>query len=265
LKLDPKKIYQMPLVGGPIASKDVKLVYSEVESIALQYKTDKDAIQLLLPDCYQPSDEAVITVEFSHNSGLGFMAGGGYRVGYVTVGARFDGEKDHLEGDYVLVMGENETVPIIGGREILGLPKVYTDISPVKTLPDGHLRCEASMWGHLLFGIDLSPLKSQNVLVRRVASKRLNSRPWFGYKYISSLDEPDDASYPTVVRQDIKLKELQLGNSGEIFFGNAKERDIGSAKRWVDALQTLKILEVTQTLRMKGSAILRYDLSRRLR
>jgi acetoacetate decarboxylase len=224
LKLDPKKIYQMPLLGGPIASKDVRLAYGEVESVALQYKTDKGAIQALLPDCYQPSEEPVVTVLFSHYAGVDFMAGGGYRVASVQVGARFDGEKDHLEGDYILVMCENETVPIIGGREILGIPKVYVDISPIKILPDGHLRCEASLWGHLLFGIDLEPVRSQNVLVRRVASKRVNSRPWFGYKYISSLDEPHDVSYPTVVWNNIKIEGLQLGSSGNIFFGNAPQK-----------------------------------------
>jgi acetoacetate decarboxylase len=263
--MDPKKIYQMPLLGGPIASKDVKLVYGEVESVGLQYKTGKDAIQALLPDCYQQSGEPVVTVLFTQNSGVDFMAGGGYRVAPVQVGARFDGEKDHLEGDYILVMCENETAPIIGGREILGIPKVYADISSIKILPDGHLRCEASLWGHLLFGVDLEPVKSQNMLVRRVASKRVNSRPWFGYKYISSLDEPHDVSYPTVVWNNIKIEKLQLGSSGRIFFGNATEKDIGSAKRWVDALQTLTVREVTQTLRMKGSAILRYDLAHRLR
>jgi hypothetical protein len=119
--------------------------------------------------------------------------------------------------------------------------------------------------GHLLFGIELGPLKGQNVLVRSIASKRVNSRPWFGYKYISSLDEPHDVSYPTAVWNNVKISELQLGNSGQIFFGNAAKQDIGSAKRWIDALQTLTIREVTQTLRMRGSAILRYDLSHRLR
>jgi acetoacetate decarboxylase len=265
MKIDPTKIYQMPLIGGPIANKNVKLIYRSVESIAIQYKTEKKAIQALLLDCYQPAEEPIVTVVFTQNLGVDFMVGGGYRMANIQVAAKFDGEKDHLEGDYVLVMPENDTVPIMGGREILGLPKVYADISPLKLLSDSHLRCEASMWGYLLFGIDLDPLKNQNVLVRSVASKRINSRPWFGYKYISSLDEPHDASYPTVVWHDIKFEELQLGDSGRIFFGSATEKDIGSAKRWVNALQTLVVKEVVQTLHMKGSAIERYDLAHRLR
>jgi acetoacetate decarboxylase len=137
----------MPLLGGPIASKNVKLAYGEVESVVLQYNTERDAIQALLPDCYQSSQEPTVTIVFTHNAAVDFMAGRGYRMANVQVGARFDGEKDHLEGDYVLVMCEDETTPIIGGREILGMPKVYADISPTRTMPDGHLKCEASLWG----------------------------------------------------------------------------------------------------------------------
>jgi hypothetical protein len=40
-----------------------------------------------------------------------------------------DGKNDHLEGDYVLVIPENRTLPIITGREWLGMPKFFADIS----------------------------------------------------------------------------------------------------------------------------------------
>ena len=83
-----------------------------------------------------------------------------------------------MDGDYVLVMFENATTPIITGREHLGIPKIHADISAVRTLDSGHLRCEASLWGHLLFGIDLAPpMKSQNALVRREAARRSSRWP----------------------------------------------------------------------------------------
>ena len=81
----------------------------------------------------------------------------------------------------------------------------------------------ARLWKHLLFGIDLEPLKRQNILGRSVASKRINARPLLGYKYSPSLDGPPDASYPTILPSDIKVEELWLGKSGQIFFGNAME------------------------------------------
>jgi len=53
-----------------------------------------------------------------------FLAGRGYRIATVMVSARFDGEKDHEDGNYIMVMFEDDTLPIIGGREQLDVPKI---------------------------------------------------------------------------------------------------------------------------------------------
>ena len=268
MKIDLNKVYMMPLIMGPIAPEQenrIGLVYHEIQYVGLQYETDPNAVQALLPDCYRPAEKPTVTMMFCYNDGVEFLAGRGYRIATVNVAARFDGEKDHVEGDYVLVMCEDDTFAIITGREQHGIAKVYTDISPVRTLPNEHLRCEASLWGHLLFGIDLEPLKEQNVLVRSVAAKRLNARPMLGYKYIPCLDGPPDAAYPTMLPSEVKVEQLSLGKSGEVFFGDPREEDIGLAVRVLDAFKTLPVREVTQTLRLRGSAVLRHDLSRRLR
>lgn len=267
MKIDPTKIYLMPLIMGSIADKG-KLpsnVYGEVQYLSLQYQTDPDAIQALLPDGYQPVEKPLVTVMFGYYESTDFMAGGGYRIASAMVAARFDGEKDHVEGDYVLVMYEDDAFPITTGRELQGIPKVYADISPVKTLHNGHLRCETSLWGHLLFSMDLGPLKQQNVLIRSVATKRINERPLLGYKYIPSLDGPPDVAYPTILRSDTKLEQLWLGKSGQIFFGDAGEESIGVGKRVVDALKTLPVRQVIQAVRFRGSQVLRNDLCGRLR
>jgi acetoacetate decarboxylase len=267
MKIDPNKIYLMPLIGGWIGDtgKLGNAKYAEAHFLALQYQTDSDSVRALLPDCYQPDEEPIVTAMFGYYDGADFMAGRGYNIASVSVAARFDGERDHVEGDYVLVIFENETLPILTGRELQGIPKTYADVSPIETLPNGHLRCEASLWKHLLFGIDLEPLKKQNILVRSVASKRINARPLLGYKYSPSVKGPPDASYPTVLPSETKLEELWLGKTGQIFFGDALESDIAIGKRMVDALKTLPVLQVTQTARFRGSQVLRNDLFHRLR
>jgi acetoacetate decarboxylase len=266
VKIEPNKIYLLPLIRGPVfeRGKVPGLVYGEVQTLALQYETDYDAVQALLPDCYQPAEKPVVTASFGYFGGVDFLAGGGYNMATVSVEARFDGEKDHVEGGAVLVIFEDDAIPIIGGREQLGAPKIYADISRVKTLPNGTLRCEASHWGHLLFGMNLGPIKKQNVLVRSVAGKRLSEQPMLGYKYIPSLDGPPDAAYPTLFQTDYKLDELWLGKTGNIFFGEAVEEDIGWYRQVIDALKTLPVRQVTQTARFRGSQVLRYDLYRRL-
>jgi hypothetical protein len=56
------------------------------------------------------------------------------------------------------------------------------------------------LWGHLLFGINIAPpFKEQNSLIRKAASMQLSKTPYFGYKYIASLDGQPDADYPTIM------------------------------------------------------------------
>ena len=265
MDIDPKNYYRMPLIMGPLWVGETPFFnYPQTEIVAMQYLTNPDAILALLPGCFQLGKEPQVTVLFGYNNGLDFMAGGGYTLAAVQVSARFDGDKDHVEGDYILVMFENQAWPMICGREDLGIPKLYADISPIKILPNGSLRCEASYWGHILFSLELSSPKKQNRIVKFAANKIINSRPWLGFKYIPSLDGPPDAEYPTISYNDTKIDELRFSKTGEIQFGNATSKDIGYIEMLLNALKTLPILEIKQALHFQGSAVLRYDLSRRL-
>jgi len=267
MKVDADKIYTMPLIIGPLYDREdrPRYVYKEVEILMLQYRTDPEACRNLIPDCFSVGEEAIVTITFGDYDGVGFMAGGGYRTATFGVSARFDGQEENVEGQYIFVMCEDKTLPIIAGREQLGVPKVFADISPIRTLPDGILRSDASLWGHLLFGIELKPVKKQNAIVRAAAARRANKYPWLGYKYIPSFDGPPDADYPTVVWIDFEIERLWLGKEGTVNFGSARENDISYGARLVDALKTMPVLEVTSAARMRGSSILRNDKSRRLR
>lgn len=256
----------MPLIMGPLwKGKNPQLDYQKIEVIALQYLTDPDSIRSLLPAKYEPDDEPMVTVFFGYYSELEFMAGGGYNVAVIQVAAKFSGNKDHIRGDYILVMFESQTWPIIAGREDLGIPKLFSDISSVKAGPDKTLRCESSYWGHFLFRLELKNLKKQNSIVRIAANKIINSRPWLGYKYIPSLDGPPDADYPTISFNEVKIDEIYITKSGSLTFGNAEENDIGHLYALVENLKTLPVKQVKQGLKFRGSAVLRYDKSRRLK
>lgn len=266
LILDLDGYYRIPFIMGPLWKGGIpQFNYLSTEVIALQYLSDSNAITSLLPACYKCGKEPLVTVFFGYHNGINFMAGGGYRIAAVHVSARFDGNQDHLEGDYILIMFENDTWPIIGGREDLGVPKLHADIPLPKTITGGNLRCEVSLWGHFLFSLELSSPKVQNRIVRLAANKLVNSRYWMGYKYIPSLDGPPDADYPTITKNDTKIKELWFAKSGGLAYGDAGLYDIAQIKYLIDALKTLKIKKVTRALHFKGSAILRYDLSRRLK
>jgi acetoacetate decarboxylase len=137
MDIDTDQVQMMPLIVDPLFSQDARpqYKYSEIDVLAFQFRTDPDAIRAVLPDCYQVGAPPTVTVVFGDYDGVDFMAGGGYRTATFQVAARFDGTTDHVEGDHVLVMLEDKTMPIISGREVIGVPKMFADISPVKTLP----------------------------------------------------------------------------------------------------------------------------------
>lgn len=268
MQINRSKINFMPLIRGPLwDTKNVpKQRYAIVESLMLQYETDPDAIPPILPEPFRPGKSPTVTVLFADDNGVDFMAGGGYRLAAVSVAAQFDGETGHLDGDYVLVMPENNTLPIITGREWIGMPKFYSDITLIRTTKNDHLRCEASLWGHLLFGIDIAPpLRQQNTLVRKAAEMQSSRNPAFGYKYIASLNGPPDADYPTVMWSETSIEQLSLGKSGEFYIGNATEEGIGDCYPIIEALRSLPVRRVNQTVHSRGSMVLRNDKNGRLR
>jgi acetoacetate decarboxylase len=262
MQIDRTKINFMPLIRGPLwdQKKLPKHNYANVESIMLQYETDPDALPPLIPEPFQPGKSPSVTVLFNDTNGVDFMAGSGYRLAAISVAAQFDGKDGHLEGSYVLAMPENNILPIVTGREWLGMPKFFADISLIRQMENGHLRCEASLWGHLLFGIDLAPpLKGQNALVRKAASVQSSKTPAFGYKYISSLNGPPDADYPTIMWNDTSIEHLRLGKNGEFYFGSPSVQDIGDFKPIIDALRSLPVRKINQTVYWRGSMVLRND------
>lgn len=266
MKIDHTRINFMPLIRGPLWEQNdlPKHCYARVESLILEYETDPESIPPLLPEPFKPGKTPTVSVLFCDNNGVDFMAGGGYRLASVSVAAQFDGKDGHQEGDYVLVMPENSTLPIITGREWLGMPKIFADISSIRE-KDGHLRCEASLWGHLLFGIDVAPpLMEQNIVTRKAAAIQSSKRPAFGYKYIAALNGPPDADYPTIMWSDNQIDQLWLGKSGELYFGDPTENGIGDFKPIIDALKTLPVRSVIQTVHNYGSIVLRNDKNGRI-
>ncbi|MHA2143394.1 MAG: acetoacetate decarboxylase family protein [Candidatus Thorarchaeota archaeon] len=270
MKFDSDKFYMMPLIMGPIGDRKdgMKSVYGKVHSVGFQYLTDPDSIKPLLPDCYTPAQEPLVAVMFSYYDDIDFMAGGGYNVATVQVAVRFDGEEDHVDGDYPLILLEDHGLPIVTGREMSGIPKMFGDIPPIETLADGNMRCETSFLGNTIFGLEVGPLKEQNRVVRAAAARMMNKNPLLGYKYIPSYEGPPDASYPTTLRYELKIDKLWLGKTGSVFYGELEgelRTTANPLKSSIDALKSLVVKEMKQTLQFQGSMVLRNDLSKRLK
>jgi acetoacetate decarboxylase len=264
MKHDPRKLYSMPLLGGMILDSEGGLLYRERQSIALQYLTSSNNIEKLLPDCYLPGEKAIVTTSFVYNDGVGFMGGRGYRIGTVMVSARHEGKDGVTDGRFVVVMYEDDTLPIISGREFLGVPKLYGDISDPRIMPDGKIRCEVSIWGYLLFGIEVEPESKQPEHVIEAMNQKPRGDPMLGYKYIHAMDGEPDCSYPIATPSDTTYNEVWSGQRGDIFYGDPKEEDVGFNKTLLDAVKSLEVNQVLGVSRSFSSSLLRVDLAKRL-
>lgn len=266
MKLDPDKVYSMPLIMGPVFDRDARpgRVYGEVESLSATFLTDSSAARALVPDCFLIPEQATVTVASGDYDRVDFMAGDGYRVAYVGVSAKYEGEET-VDGLCILVMWEDRTLPIVTGREMIGIPKGYADITSIRTVKEDRRRATASVWGHEVMRLEVVGGREQNLMVRRTAQKRVNATPWLGYKYIPSFDGPPDAAYPMVVWNEVNIDQLSLGVDAVVGFGTAEESDLDLPAAITRALHSLPIGDPVFASHLRGSAVLRLDRSRRLR
>ena len=265
MEIATTKVYEMPLIMGPIFGQADRPsnVYGRIEMLNVTLQTEQDSVRRLVPECFIVPDEPTLSIVFGDHDQVDFMAGNGYRVAYIGVSARHEGE-EVVDGLHILVMWENRTLPILLGRELIGIPKMYADISPIRNLVGGSLRATASVWGHEVMRLEIGGLKEQNLVVRRTAQKRVNAVPWLGYKHISAIDGPPDASYPMVVWNDVEIEELSLGDAWSVSFGSAGEDDLGIPAGITTALRQLPLGEMLFASHLRGSAVLRIDRSHRL-
>jgi acetoacetate decarboxylase len=156
---DPESLYMMPAHFGPRFRRG-SAAYGDVTTIAITYLTDRKLLAQYLPEPFEVGQEPLVSVSYAMNREIEWLAGGCYNIIGVNVSAVFKGRVDQVTGNYCLVMWENLTDPILTGREIQGIPKIYADI-PDHTIYEGVWRTSASYRGHKIVDLmikDLQPL-----------------------------------------------------------------------------------------------------------
>jgi hypothetical protein len=93
-----------------------------VDRVVLEYLTDPEALAPLLPNAFTPAKKPTAAVSLQQSTGVDCLAGKDHRLLMVALAARFDGKTHHIQGNNVLVKFEDESIPIILGRERLGIP-----------------------------------------------------------------------------------------------------------------------------------------------
>ena len=156
-RFDPSAQYMMPAHFGKRPRRG-SAEYLDVTTLSVGYVTDAKKLAQYLPQPVEPAEDPVVSVFYSMNREIEWLAGGSYNILGVNAAAVFKGKVDHVEGAYCLVLWEDETDPILTGRELLGIPKIYADIED-HTAYRGRWQTSASHRGYKIVDMAIQDLK----------------------------------------------------------------------------------------------------------
>jgi acetoacetate decarboxylase len=239
-KFEKDKAYQMPVYFGPSeVAGHYPMVYpytrpADVEAISVIFETDPDKIDSLLPEGYTSRAPmlSVIVCEFAN---CGWLGGNTYYLINICTPVHFDGEKDHLDGDLVLVMYENAFTPIVGGRDNLGYSKIYCDIDRFRKPDYDVIKTSAYEWGFKFMDISID-LSKPAESAEKIQAVNAKSEGRFNLKYIPatgangydvcySTFNPKTWTKPQDYPYNFKLAETKFC-SGKVKFYAPQPEDI---------------------------------------
>ncbi len=199
----------MPVHFGGQPFSPVRTVYREMTGISIEYETDSEALLQYIPEDFELL-KPVVNVGYANCRNVDWMAGGEYRLIQVCVPVRYLGNNEGLEGFYVLVIWENKTCPILGGREEDGMPKVFADIPCERHVGD-HWFTSASFEGCTFLKLDLS----RTAELGKAELETLQAKPqmnYFGWRYLPNLGSGGAAlSHATFYPQESHVAQVWTG------------------------------------------------------
>jgi hypothetical protein len=195
---------------GPATLPAVTTVERQT-TIALSFITDSEAIRWMLPPHFAPDERPTVTFMHQALHGVDYMRGRGYNLLNVAVSAIFESDEGTLHAPFPLVIWENNTMPIIAGRELHGNPKIYGDVSDLAE-QDGQISFNVGEYGAPLITGRVTAL--QEATPDRVARTNAGAADarFFGWKHIPSADGgAADVDYPTLIRGASRFDRVWSG------------------------------------------------------
>jgi hypothetical protein len=250
-KFEPGAFYTMPFHFGPHPLRG-SAIYGDVTTIAITYLTDRKLLVQYLPPPFEVGQDPLITVYYGMNRQIEWLAGGSYNILGVDASVSFKGKVDQLAGNYCLVLWENLTDPILRGREMQGIPKIYAEI-PDPTIHNGVWQTCAAYRGHKIVDLAVKDLKPQGSQELKEFERIVREGNWMGWKYIPKTGEPGaEVSHPTLFPTETNIKEVSIG-AGEVKWHRLTWEQNPTQFHIANALESLPILEYRFAGVIKGS------------
>ncbi len=250
----PNRMYRMPTHFGPrtgprqgpdgekFKCKDTP----KTTSIAVNFLTNPEQLEALLPGRFALAGEPVVTVAASYMTEIEWLAGRGYNVLGVSFPATFKGERDHVTGNFLTVLWENLTDPIITGREELGFSKISCEL-PEPTVLRGVRHVIASWLGFEFLDMKVNNLRQQSAEEIASLAETETSDGMLHYKYIPKTGEWGTAEVayacltPAATPNTV-VKERWVGE-GTVQFHQARWEDMPTQYNIVNTFHDLEIRE----------------------
>jgi hypothetical protein len=249
----PGRMYRMRAVFGPSLGprqgEDGRKFTSpgthKTITRSVSFLTNHDQLDAMLPEGVAVRGEPVATIFASYMTEIEWLAGRGYNVLGVTIPVTFTGKVDRVIGNFLTVLWENLTDPILTGREELGVAKIYCEL-PEPRIHQGVTHCMASWMGFKFMDMTLS-----NLTPASPAPSDATAAPQddglLHYKYVPRTGAwgEADAAYvtltPTAALERVEL-EVWRGQ-GKVQFHRATWEDLPTQYTIVNAFHQLEIKE----------------------
>jgi len=254
VKFDPNSSYMMPAHFGPRPfSPKASGWYHDVTMMVVPFLTDPQKLAAYLPEPFEVVEDAVVTVTYACNKQVDWLAGHGYNLIAVSAAAVFNGEKEKLEGNYTLVMWENLTDPILTGRELQGIPKIYADIQDHSVIA-GEWHTSASHFGHKIMDLFISDLREATPDEIEAYGKanegKDNPMAWRYLPGVSGFGQ--SVSEPTTFPSETTVTETLVGQ-GTVDWKHLSWEQNPTQFHIVNALADLPVLAYLPAVVAKGS------------
>ena len=237
--------------------------YGRVTAMSVTFRTEPDCVAKLLPTPFR-LDEPLVSVSIVQCEDVDWLAGLSYNLIGVDVSTIFDGEKDkNVQGTFCVVMWENMTEPILGGRDHSGVPKVYASI-PNLMRHGETCRGSASHLGHPILESSVTGLSSLTDNQRRQLEEAKQGANWMNLKYFPNVhNDGADVCYACTYPTSGTCVEAWEGQGQIRFFPSSFERN-PTQYVLINLLTELKVLEVTQSRLIKWEPMMALDRKPRI-
>ncbi len=255
-KFEDNKTYQMPAhFGGWVYDPGQELYYHDTVNLTYACATDGDRLADYVPEGFELIRPELI-IGYMQGREIDWMAGSFYNLIEVSAPVRFRGRRDQLEGVFNLVVWENKTAPILGGREQTGVPKIYAAIEDLHIIQQNYFT-NASYEGSTFLSLEMTgaqPVEGQELAQLKAQTAVRNL---FGWRYIPKVGGPGaELSQPVLYPQRSELKSAWRGR-GTVQWTQLKPEQNPNQWHIIKALSELPMREMAPVLLSKAVAILK--------